>query len=147
MVGVAGSSLHAYWFVSLLCSLGGSRARLGTLRHAKPGRLDTSFLILSYGSDYKLRADSMKDRTTIWFWLCCGGTLIFAVICQLTAWFESLAGLTLITLPYPIGLCFASANCVRSHPHLAKLGMYTLILLILVISDFALIDYFKWRRT
>lgn len=72
--------------------------------------------------------------------------MTFTILCLITFSFESFAVGMLITVPYPIGLCFTSANHVRSNPKLAKLGMQTLVMIVLVIAMYSLIDYFRWQR-
>ena len=68
--------------------------------------------------------------------------MIFGIVASLTtypilerlnlSWLGVIAtGLMLITAPYPLGLCFASAYMVRLKPKLARLGMYTLALLVI----------------
>ena len=47
----------------------------------------------------------------------------------------------LITAPYPVGLCFASGNVVRSHPKLARLGTYTLVAMFLLLGGVACLDF------
>jgi hypothetical protein len=91
----------------------------------------------------------MRSRAWIWFWICRVGTVIFtaaaaAIIVAPYFWFELFMGLLLITLPYPFGLCVASSNLIRSHPHLARRGMYTFAWMVAVFA--AVICYAQLKR-
>lgn len=63
------------------------------------------------------------------FWLFWAGTVIIPI----TGYIGIYEGLLMLEfIIFPIGLCFASATCVRIFPRLAKLGMYSLVITFLL---------------
>jgi hypothetical protein len=65
----------------------------------------------------------------ICFWVCWTGTVIIPITGHLGIDY----GLLLLEcILFPIGLCFASALCVRDFPGLSKLGMNSLVITFIV---------------
>jgi hypothetical protein len=80
----------------------------------------------------------MSKTDPIIFWICWAGTVIIPITGHLVSdrW---MGFFFLECILFPVGLCFASAVCVRTFPRLAKLGMYSLVITILLSIVIAII--------